>query len=655
MATMIPKLRQACAPFRLATDDVDLLRAQFREFLGLIPLLYCILAANVCAVVAASWHIDNHVLARLVPAAFCTVALTRALWWWRRKYAHFSDAEIVRYMRSTSILAGVMAMVVVAWILLLYPLGTPADRSAFVFFIAITEIGCMFCLGPVRSAALSVAAIGIFPTSLYFVLADSSRMWVQSAILGFVGGGMVLVLIRHNRSFAELIHSQRDLRVRQLETERLSEENRHIALTDALSGLPNRRALIARLEDLHERSIAHPVSVAILIVDLDGFKQVNDTFGHEVGDTIIRRVSHAFAERVPEQALLFRMGGDEFAILCEGPAAREDARGVAAALLDLLAHPVRLAVHEFQLGASIGMAVSEGGEVDPWELLRQADTAMYRAKSEGGSGLLAYDPSMDDGRLRRKLLEAEIRIGLERGEFDVHYQPLVDAKTGTVVAVEALARWSGRLAGPLGPDEFIPIAESSGQIHALGLFVLDRACTELADWPDLKLNVNVSPAQFRHPRFEQEVKAVLARTAFPPERLQLEITEGYLIDNPDRANRTIASFCELGVRVALDDFGSGFASIGYLRKYPFSTIKIDRSLSSGLGSDPRASMLITGMVHLANGLDMVVTAEGVENERQAKLLRLAGCHELQGYHFGVPAPLSELGLGGSARARAASA
>lgn len=642
MNAIAPFLRRITEIYRPRTDDVDLLRAQFHEFLRQIPLLYSILAANVAAVAIASSHIPAPALTRVIPIIFCGMFATQAIWWWRRRYSDFADADIRRHMVNTSALAPVMAGAVVAWIVMLYPIGELADRDRFVFFLAITLIACVFCLMSMRSAALSVASVGIVPTICYFLVSDGERMWAQVTILGLVGFGMVAVLNRYTSSFAELIRSQRDLRNRQFETERLSEENRQIALTDALSGLPNRRALIARLEDVRERSIAGEVSVAILVVDLDGFKQINDTFGHELGDTIIRRISHEFALLVPPDGVLFRMGGDEFAILEEGKDAAAAAMAVAQRIQDWLVLPLRLAAHEFQLGASIGMAASERGDVDPYELLRRADTAMYRAKADGGSGSVAYTPAMDEGRTWRQQVESEIRGGIERCEFDVHYQPLVDARSGSIVAVEALARWPGRAGAALGPDEFIPIAESSGLIHPLGLFVLRRACTQLSAHPALRLNVNVSPAQFRHPHFEHEVAQVLRETGFPPERLQIEVTEGYLIDNPDRANRAIASFAEQGVRVALDDFGSGFASIGYLRKFPFSGIKIDKSLAAGLGSDPKASMLITGMVHLANGLDMAVIAEGIETERQAALFRLAGCHELQGFYFGMPLPLDQI-------------
>ena len=628
--------------YRLRKDDKDLLRAQFNAFVRQIPILYYILVGNAVAVALSAVHIDMPILTRVVPAMLCIVAIFRAQWWRRRSAADFTDEQILAYIRNTSVLATLMAVAFVVWIFLLYPHGNVYERGHFIFFLAITQISCVFCLMPLRSAALSVATIGIVPFVGFFLVADHHRMWVEAINFGLVGLGMVAILNRYNYSFAQLIHSERNLHIRQAETELLSEENRLIAFTDALSGLPNRRALIASLEDLYSQGTLEPDTVAMIFIDLDGFKTVNDDFGHELGDGLIRQVSSELAKETEDRAMLARIGGDEFAILVMSKGASAIARALADKVLARLSLPHLVDAQEIYIGASIGIADTTGESIDPYELLRRADTAMYRVKAGGRGDILFYDPSFDEGRLWRQRIESEIRQGLDRGEFDVVYQPLVDALSENVVAVEALVRWPRRSAGPLPPDEFIGIAEAYGLIHSLGMFVLRRACTELKPHPGLKLSVNVSPAQFRHPRFEQEVAQVLLDTNFPPARLQIEITEGYLIDHPDRANRAIAAFQAMGVSVALDDFGSGFASIGYLRRFGFSAIKIDKSLTADLGTDPKAAMLITGMVHLANGLGMRVTAEGVETCAQATLLKIAGCHELQGFHFGRPSPIAEV-------------
>jgi EAL domain-containing protein (putative c-di-GMP-specific phosphodiesterase class I) len=329
-------------------------------------------------------------------------------------------------------------------------------------------------------------------------------------------------------------------------------------------------------------------------------------------------------------------------VLIEDDEAAALAGSLAAEALLALGRPILIEGHEFHIGASIGVAADDEGAVSAYELMRRADTAMYRAKADGKGGIRHYHPGFDADRRRRQQIEADMRAGLARGEFDVAYQALIDAVSGDVLGVEAFLRWPGRPGGALMPEAFMEIAEVTGLIHPLGQFVLRRACEEVGPQPGLMLSVNASPAQFRHPGFEAEVAHILEDTGFPPQRLQIEITESYLIDHPERARAAIGAFQKMGVAVALDDFGTGFASIGYLQSYGFDCVKLDTSLSTRLGRDPRAAMLVSGMIHMARGLDMRVAAEGVESELQAGMLRLAGCDVLQGYHFGWPAPLGEV-------------
>ncbi|MGZ3297711.1 MAG: putative bifunctional diguanylate cyclase/phosphodiesterase [Asticcacaulis sp.] len=271
--------------------------------------------------------------------------------------------------------------------------------------------------------------------------------------------------------------------------------------------------------------------------------------------------------------------------------------------------------------------------------------AMYSVKANGKSAIGRYSPELDAARNARAQLEAEIRAGLDAGEFEVYYQPIVDAAGKRVVAAEALVRWPRRPAGPIGPDAFIPAAETSGLIHRLGLFVLERACRDFLPLDGLKLSVNISPAQFRDADFEAKVAAVLADTGFPAQRLELEVTEGYLIDHPQRAASAISALKAMGLSIALDDFGTGYTSIAYLESYGFSRIKIDKSLCGRI-DDPKVRVLVAGAVFLASGLDMAVTAEGVETEDQAVLLRAAGCHYFQGYLYSRPCPMADLRASG---------
>jgi len=415
---------------------------------------------------------------------------------------------------------------------------------------------------------------------------------------------------------------------------------RQSARTDGLSGLPNRLALMERLERLHGRTPRWPS--ALVLLDLDGFKAINDTYSHDAGDRLIAALASRLRTVCPRGALLARLGGDQFALLVTAAGALDTAARFAAAAQAQLAEPIAVGAHTLTVGASLGLAAT-GPDHRVDDLHRRADLALSAAKAAGGGMVHTYTPDLDAERRRLQTLEADICAGLDRGEFDVHYQPIVDALTRDIVAVEALVRWPRRPAGPIGPDVFIAAAESSGLIHRLGLFVLDRACRDLLAFDDIRLSVNLSPAQFHDSELEAKIADILAATGFPARRLELEITEGYLIGHPARATAAIAALKAMGLSVALDDFGTGYTSISYLQTYGFSRIKIDRSLAGAVDDGSRkAGVLVAGSVFLANGLDMTVTAEGVETEAQATLLRAAGCQSLQGWLFGRPQPIAAL-------------
>src|SRR3990167_4572841 len=528
---------------------------------------------------------------------------------------------------------------------MLYPFGDEVAKGHLTFFLALTQISAVFCLMPLRSAALSVATVATAPFFIYFMMADGGRMVPEAAMLALVAGGMVVILYRYNLTFAKLIRSQHILRQRQAETQKLSDENRQIAFTDPLSGLPNRRALLARLEAVAQAPRLGADRLAVVFIDLDGFKTINDLHGHQFGDRLITVVGETLGSVQPDESMLVRMGGDEFALLIEGPGATRKALLFAEQALDRITIPLKISSRQLQVGASIGIAVDDDGKSGPFELLRRADTAMYDVKANGKGGIKVYEPSLDQDRVRRHVLEQEIANGLGRSEFSVVYQPLVDARDSRIVGVEALIRWPGRPAGPLNPDDFIGVAEGSGLIQALGMYVLERACRETKAIDGLRLSVNVSPTQFSHPDFERQVIQILHLTGFDPERLQLEITERHLIDYPERARLAIEALRARGIGFALDDFGTGFTSLAYLQSYGFSCVKIDRSLTQRLETDSKANYLISGLVQMAKGLDVSVVAEGVENELLARMLTAAGCNELQGYYFGRPGPLAAIKIG----------
>ncbi len=417
-----------------------------------------------------------------------------------------------------------------------------------------------------------------------------------------------------------------------------AEENsaREEALRDRLSGLSNRDGLGLAVDRFVAEARQTKRNVLLLYLDLDGFKEVNDSYGHGTGDQLIRAVAAGLDVLIPEDAVLARIGGDEFAIAFLSDAENAAALQLAEQILDFLAEPLEVGRRIVVVGASIGIAMSALGSIAREELVRRADLAMYKAKEAGRARMTLYDPAMDTDRAQRNALELDLRMAIESGDLTLAYQPLVDAATHEMNGVEALVRWNRPGHGPVSPEVFIPIAETSGLIESLGLFVLRKACETAKQWPELKISVNVSPGQFRNPAFTDYVRYVLKQTDIEASRVTLEITEGYMIQNPQRTRQSIERLKSLGVKVALDDFGSGFSSIGYLRQFGFDRIKIDRSLVTDITGDSRQREMLQATVALARALDIPVTAEGIETEEQAVALRLFGCDSLQGYFFGKP-------------------
>lgn len=400
------------------------------------------------------------------------------------------------------------------------------------------------------------------------------------------------------------------------------------ALLDSLSGLPNLRALRRELA----RRLNTQDHVALCLLDLDGFKFVNDNYGHGVGDRLIQGCATLLKQIAGEQAFVARLGGDEFAIIVSGSEAWEKARRLADTILERLGEPVRLDARTLVVGASIGLAQGYGDKLDAQELLRRADVAMYAAKRAGKMRVCVFDARLDHRQARMHQIENELRTALAAGDFRLVYQPLYDAASGSITSVEALLRWTSLTMGEVDPVEFIPVAEESGLIDPLGRFILRKVCEETRDW-NMSVAVNVSAAQLRNPDFAGQVRTILEETGFPPVRLELEITETYLVSDPETAGRVLHELRELGVSIALDDFGTGYASIGFLRQFSFDKLKLDRSLVMDAENSEAARALLQASIAMARALNMEVTAEGVETAGQADLMRIAGCDQMQGWLF----------------------
>jgi diguanylate cyclase (GGDEF)-like protein/PAS domain S-box-containing protein len=422
-----------------------------------------------------------------------------------------------------------------------------------------------------------------------------------------------------------------------------------MATHDSLTGLPNRAFLVERLT--HTLTLAHRQDhrVAVLFLDLDRFKNVNDTIGHEAGDEVLRTVAARLNSCVRESDTLARLGGDEFVVLAEGFDDAGYLTTLAERILSAISEPFRLQGYEYYLGVSIGVSVyPEDGE-DGITLLRCADSAMYSAKESGRNNYQFFTSELNARTQRRYHLEKNLRYALGNEEFVLHYQPKIDLESGRIVGAEALLRWQHPESGLTVPDDFIPIAEETGLIVPIGRWVLEQACRQAAQWrarlaPDLRIAVNLSPRQFQDEYLVGVITDVLNRNGLPPEVLELEITESLLMGDNEKLMPTFEALTKLGVVFSLDDFGTGYSSLSYLQRFPIANLKIDRSFIHGIPHNRDSVALTQTIIAMANSLSMHVTAEGVEQDRQMKFLKDAGCHEMQGFYVSQPVTAAEFEL-----------
>lgn len=412
----------------------------------------------------------------------------------------------------------------------------------------------------------------------------------------------------------------------------------HMAGHDTLSGLPNRHRFTEQLRGTLSRLERNEKGIAVLFVDLDKFKDVNDTFGHTAGDFVIRECAERMASQLRVTDILARFGGDEFAIIQTDVAGPVDAELLARRLIEAIRPAFMIGDKQAYIGASIGIALAPQDSNDAAELMRLADIAMYRAKNGGRNRACFFEQQMEDTLRVRKVVEDELRLAIQSDQLELYYQPQATADGMRVGGVEALIRWKHPILGFIPPSDFIPIAEERGLIVELGAWVIRRACIEALHWGDLSVACNVSAIQFRQPDFVESVFKVLEETGFPAHRLELELTEGVVVADADQAENSIMDLRSAGIKLALDDFGTGYSSLIYLRRFAFDKIKLDKSFLDSLEDAGESAILVHSVVHLGRALGLTVTAEGVETAEQRRFLQAVGCHLLQGYYFSRPVP-----------------
>ncbi|MEP7241335.1 MAG: PAS-domain containing protein [Devosia sp.] len=426
------------------------------------------------------------------------------------------------------------------------------------------------------------------------------------------------------------------------EQRRIEARVRHLARHDALTDLPNRVYLREETRRI-EGAIEREETVAVLCLDLDRFKDVNDTLGHGIGDQVLVTVANRLRACSREMDVVARLGGDEFAVLIPALEDPRDAATIAERVIRSVSEPMEIDGHQVAIGTSVGIALSPGDGSSIETLLKNADMALYRSKGEGRGNFHFFERGMDEALQHRRLLEQGLKVALARGELRLMYQPLVDLGSNRICCFEALLRWDHPQRGVISPTEFIPVAEESGLISSIGEWVLREACRVAAGWPDdIRVAVNLSPAQFKSRGLVGHVTRALAEAGLAAHRLELEVTESLLLADTEQTLETLHRLHGLGIRISMDDFGTGYSSLSYLRAFPFDKIKIDRSFIAGLAPGDGSAAIIRAVIGLGQSLGMATTAEGIETEAQLKAVREQGCNEVQGFLFSPPLPASSI-------------
>ncbi len=486
-------------------------------------------------------------------------------------------------------------------------------RSAILFCAAV------LCVHFTGMAAFSVAAIPGVQAG-----ADSEAFQALGAAIA-----MVALLVVGVGFSTHLVEG----RTRSESIEKLE----HIARHDALTELANRRGFAEALQLECERLTPSSPPFALLMVDLDRFKPINDTLGHPVGDVVLQRVAYRLQHAVRHGDLVARIGGDEFAIIAYGMGSDSDASALAKRVVEILSRPFVIHGQVAELGASVGISLAPAHGSEQKALVSGADVALYCAKGDDKRGFRLFEPALAEALKRRRFLETDLRRACMREDFDIVYQPVIDSLTGNFTGAEALVRWTCPKRGDIPPSEFIPIAEELGLVSRIGARVLKQACLDAVNWPhQITLAVNISPVQLLDPRLPQTVLQALEESGLPACRLELEITETALLGNDEIAMRTLTKLRASGVSISLDDFGTGYSSLSYLHRFPINRIKIDKSFVQQLPADPDSASIVRAIYQLGESLHLKVTAEGVETDDQMAFISENGCNDVQGFLISKP-------------------
>jgi diguanylate cyclase (GGDEF)-like protein len=633
----------AAPPAGIAEGDFKsaLLREQYRSLARLGPYVHAVVILATTALCGATARTSPLIDGILLPAALVAVSIFRLISWLKaRAGVERVTLDVARReVRGAGVLGPALAFTLSLMAATFTSQGGVVEFALALVAVWIAAAACAFCLNALGAAASVVVAAATMPLIVAFVTRGADlTLWLAASMT--VAACFVIRMLGENfRMFAEIVRSRFAIAEKQRQAEDARQAAMTIALTDDLTGLPNRRCFQGRLAERIRTGTETASPFAVGLIDLDGFKPINDIHGHPVGDEILRQVAGRLARAMEGRGSAARMGGDEFAILCDGIGARAEAITLGDEIQAIFAAPFAVDGLDIALTGACGFALFPHSAAELDELVRLADAALYRAKAIGRGGVAVYDATAESDAVGRAALEDALRQAVAESKIDVVFQPIVDLKSGRISGFESLARWDDAVLGPIAPSVFIPVAEQVGVIDELSRDLLRKAARTAAEWPsDVSLSFNLTGAQLSMPTTGLRIVSALSEFGLAPTRFEVEVSEAAIMRNLDAARATIEALRTAGVRVALDDFGAGASSLAQLRDLALDRIKIDRSFIDRICSDPKIASLTRAILDMGRRLGLPCVAEGIERQEQLDELRLSGCASGQGTLFASALP-----------------
>ena len=625
--------------FKVDGSDPELVRSQMEEFGRQIPLLYFMLVVNTIAVAVTHIACAPAWLAIYIPAALCAVCLIRCVRWWFYRHQKLTHEKAVPQLRKTLWLAGGIGVAFTTWALLLFHYGPPYEQAQVAFYMATTVVGCVFCLMHLRAAALLLLTIVIGSFTIV-LLAASRPVFVAMAVdMFFVGVALAFIVHLYYRNFASLVSSKRELLASQAVTQKLSDDNFRLANIDSLTSLPNRRSFFSSLNALAEQGSGETATFHMGLIDLDGFKQVNDIYGHLSGDLVLKEVGARLLELADPAIFFARLGGDEFGIIIQRRLTEDELDRLGQTLCERLSRPYTIGGNTAELSGTIGWAGLPPASVSVAEVFERADAALYVGKESRRGTAVVFSAEHEHRVRRASLVAQELKAANLDAELYLEFQPIFDVATHRAVGFEALGRWRSPKLGQVRPDEFIRVAERTDLIRVVTEVLLRKALAEAAKWPPhMYLSFNLSALDISSVPRARRLLDIVQESPTDTERVHFEITETAVTRDFRQARASLSLIKQVGCHVSLDDFGTGYSSLSYVHRLPFDTIKIDRSFVAEVDTDVASAKIIRSVMDLCRNLGLECVVEGVETESQCKILTALGGRVMQGYLFGRPMP-----------------